>query len=102
MFNITAGKGFHITFDNGFTVSVQWGSGNYGDNYLNFKDPAPASTTAELAAWGPNGDMLCIGATADTVLGYLTADQVLTAMNIVQGWCPVAIAGQSQVLLPVK
>ena len=26
-------KGFHMTFENGLTVSVQWGAGNYCDNY---------------------------------------------------------------------
>lgn len=34
-FNITDGKGFHITFSNGVTVSVQFGSGNYCENYPN-------------------------------------------------------------------
>ena len=33
MFKITEGKGFHMTFANGWTVSVQWGSGNYCPNY---------------------------------------------------------------------
>lgn len=32
-FCITAGKGFHVTFANGWTVSVQWGGGDYGDHY---------------------------------------------------------------------
>jgi len=31
-FRITEGKGFHMSFDNGLTVSVQWGYGNYSDN----------------------------------------------------------------------
>jgi len=31
-FAITEGKGFHITFDNGVTVSVQFGYGDYCDN----------------------------------------------------------------------
>ena len=26
------GKGFGMTFDNGFTISVQWGKGNYSSN----------------------------------------------------------------------
>ena len=33
MFSITQGKGFTITFANGWTASVQWGAGNYCDNY---------------------------------------------------------------------
>lgn len=32
-FKITGVKGFHITFENGWTVSVQFGGGNYSDNY---------------------------------------------------------------------
>ena len=53
MFKITEGKGFHMTFDNGCTVSVQIGRGNYGGNYgLSFGDPILPSRLAEFAAWG--------------------------------------------------
>jgi hypothetical protein len=31
-FRITKGSGFHITFDNGYTVSVQFGAGAFCDN----------------------------------------------------------------------
>ena len=48
MFRITDNKGFHLTFKNGVTISVQFGIGNYGDNYnLNqvsqttYGDPMP-------------------------------------------------------------
>ena len=57
MFRITGGKGFHITFDNGWTVSVQFGPGNYCDNYDendHEKAGAQGSTTAECAVWGPD------------------------------------------------
>lgn len=60
MFSITDGKGFQITFENGCTVSVQWGPGNYCDNYgaeyasqrgkLQWQ-----STTAEVAILLPDG-----------------------------------------------
>lgn len=33
MFRITWHKGFHVEFPNGVTVSVQFGGGNYCDNY---------------------------------------------------------------------
>jgi hypothetical protein len=60
VFKITDGKGFHITFENGWTVSVQWGSGNYCDNYSrpyseNTLCGAEGSQTAEIAAWDANG-----------------------------------------------
>lgn len=32
MFTITEGKGFHLTFSNGYTISVQWGAANYCSN----------------------------------------------------------------------
>lgn len=34
MFRITGGKGFHIKFANGWTVSVQFGLYDYGDYYV--------------------------------------------------------------------
>ena len=34
-FMSTDRKGFHMIFSNGLTASVQWGFGNYCDNYHN-------------------------------------------------------------------
>lgn len=66
MFKITNGSGFHITLENGFTVSVQWGPATYSDNHdklfsrgntdydeHNRQWGATGSTTAECAVWGP-------------------------------------------------
>lgn len=55
-FSITKNKGFHITFDNGVCVSVQFGRGNYADNYnLPIGDRMGLggleSTMAEVAIW---------------------------------------------------
>ena len=33
MFSISGNRGFQITFENGYTVSVQFGKGNYCENY---------------------------------------------------------------------
>jgi hypothetical protein len=33
MFSIRGNKGFQMTFENGYTVSVQFGEHNYCDNY---------------------------------------------------------------------
>ena len=33
MFSISGNRGFQMTFENGYTVSVQFGPGNYCDNY---------------------------------------------------------------------
>lgn len=86
-FAITGGKGFHITFENGWTVSVQFGGGNYSDNYdepigVSRGDLAyelPRSGTAEIAAWGPDGKWHDFG--EDTVAGWKTPAEVLSFMQ---------------------
>ena len=58
-FESTMRKGFHMTFNNGLTVSVQWGAGNYCDNHFpkdgdySFSKDA-ISSTAEVAIWKDN------------------------------------------------
>jgi len=65
-------KGFHMTFANGHTISVQWGEGNYGDEGV---------TTCEVAAWDRNRHWVDVGNPDDDVIGYQTPDQVLAIMN---------------------
>ena len=79
MFKITQSKGFHLSFENGYTVSVQFGRGNYSSNY--HLDSMTQSDTAEFAAWGPDEDFLEIE--GHDVHGYLTADEVLRLINLV-------------------
>lgn len=55
-FESTMRKGFHMTFNNGLIVSVQWGAGNYCDNHfpedMDFSCSKDAkSSTAEIAIW---------------------------------------------------
>ena len=87
-FKITDSKGVHITFKNGWTVSIQIGPGNYCDNYsmeiADFYEKRPRSlesATAEIAFWGPDGQMQAFGdPTAeyrDTVKGYVPPEEVL-------------------------
>lgn len=90
MFKVTDNKGFHVEFENGWTVSVQWGRGNYCDNY-NFSDgprggyggPVPPSEKAEIAAWDSNGGWFKFN-NGDTFNGYLTADEVFKFINKVR------------------
>lgn len=56
MFRITRGRGFQITFENGYTVSVQFGQFNYCANYNTMEDEKTerqfgemGSKTAEVA-----------------------------------------------------
>lgn len=83
MFKITEGKGFHVTFANGHTVSVQFGYGNYGDNYdirndLEGKSVEP-STKAEFAAWDDDGKWVEID--GEQIQAYQSADEMLAFMN---------------------
>lgn len=59
MFSVNGNKGFHITFKNGYTLSTQFGYGNYCDNYM--KEDNKHQTTcnnSEIAIICPNGDFM--------------------------------------------
>lgn len=86
-FASTMRKGFHMTFENGLTVSVQWGAGNYCDNYddMDFScSKDMMSDTAEVAVMqgrkflyanrflNPEESDGC-----DQVVGYLSPEQVV-------------------------
>mgnify|MGYP000101909513 CR=1 FL=1 len=88
MFKITLGKGFQVTFANGYTVSVQWGYKNYCENQWNdFSQELlgkEGCINAEVAAWGPGkhgekGPYMQLQPT-DKVVGWQTPDEVLAIM----------------------
>jgi hypothetical protein len=95
-FRITHGKGFGITFPNGYSVSVQWGIGNYCDNQrLPFTpdyDTAQrnagerGSTDAEVAIRLPNGELMYREDWGDSVKGWVSPLEVLTLMNEVAAY----------------
>lgn len=89
-FKVTDGKGFHICFANGYTVSVQFGYGNYCDNYdldqdlpwaERHKRENPGSTNAECAVWGPDGKMIDYGDWNNTVSNRSKPAEVLELLN---------------------
>lgn len=84
MFRITGAKGFHITLDNGWTVSVQFGVGNYCDNYWStvFEESDVLSITAEIAAWDKRGRWYKFEDGA-TVKGYCSATEVFAFFNVI-------------------
>lgn len=45
------GKGFQLTFANNWTISVQFGWGNYCDNYNDAVFTPIKSSDAEIAVW---------------------------------------------------
>jgi len=88
MFEVTNNKGVHITFPNGYSISIQWGTINYCGNRARhlvlpsgFGQPVPASITAETAIRNPDDEfVLYKGA---EVQGYQSVTEVLETMNYV-------------------
>lgn len=75
-----SGEGFAgcwVHLENDWTVSIQWGRGNYSDNYRAHLSGTPGdSTTAEVAVWkGDDGDLVR-WRDGDTVLAYVPLDRV--------------------------
>lgn len=101
MFRITCGRGFHIEFSNGITLSTQFGGGNYCNNHDlpvigdRFKDTE--CVNAEVAVFKTKGDKRgCQGwltkeawkdvfkeDLGDDVAGYVSVDQWLQVFL----WC---------------
>jgi len=63
-------NGFHMTFSNGWTVSVQSGEGHY----------CTSGVSAEVAVWDQDGDWLQ-WSNGDTVCGHLSADRVAELLD---------------------
>jgi hypothetical protein len=91
MFVATGNKGFQITFENGNTVSVQWGPSNYckptdergrgAPHKAPTEVPSWSATEVEVAAWDNKGSWHNCG--GDQVKGWLTPEQVLEFMTFV-------------------
>ncbi len=88
MFRITDGKGFGIQFENGYTVSVQFGPANYCDHYdrrIGQDEIAcgrEGSMTAECAVIDPDGKLIEHPiADGDTVSSRSTPAEVLSLLS---------------------
>lgn len=75
MTNKNVGKGFQMTFENGNTISVMFGTGNYCDNKngINDQTEGTKSGTAEIAIWNKEGVWYNFG--NDEVIGYASTDE---------------------------
>lgn len=91
MFRITDGRGFQMTFDNGWTVSVQFGYGNYCENKYSPSASAMCSKgysglvespNAEIAAWDKNDVWYDFG--DDKVKGYVDANEVADFIEMIR------------------
>lgn len=86
-FNVVNDKGFQLTFSNGCTVSVMFGSGNYCEKrdypihqsagYLG----SHSSANAEIAIWDKNDRWFDFG--GDTIKGFVSPDKVAKVLELV-------------------
>lgn len=75
-FKTKIAAGFTMTFDNGNTISVQFGSGNYCTNRQESKSE---TVTAEIAIWDKNDVWYTFE--SDQVKGYCNSDEVAKWIN---------------------
>lgn len=91
MFKITEGKGFHMTFANGYTVSVQWGTRNYCENQtvglfdadyykVNREKAELGCKNAEVAVWHEDTGFDRFEESSDDVIGWRSPEQVVTIL----------------------
>ena len=84
-FSITSHKGFHLTFNNKWCVSVQFGPGNYCEQRNSHYDSPRGqeswpSSDAEIAVWKDfNGELVMLE--HDTVRGWTSADEVAKVLH---------------------
>ena len=85
-FVATRNKGFAMTFENGFGISVQWGTENYCEKKSFNTDTDPMehdrweSLSAEIAIYK---DQKFIDVGDDQVIGWLSPDEVAKVIEIV-------------------
>jgi hypothetical protein len=77
-------QGFQMTFENGYTVSVQFGCHHYcamrdlnsGFDSWRSADAVHTSPDAEVAVIDPRGEFVVFSSTNDFVLGHVPPDKV--------------------------
>lgn len=83
------GNGVHVTFPNGWTVSVQWGPGTYSTNHHHpslgvvFPPPELDATAAEIAAWKGESGMID-WPDGDSVQGWQSWDDVQAVLDMAE------------------
>ena len=74
MFKITEGRGFQMVFDNGYTISIQWGAGYYCSN--KFGEDGADSITAEVGIFETHSPYKVVLINGQTHESYLTPERV--------------------------
>jgi hypothetical protein len=65
--------GFQMTFENGYTISVQFGFGNYCENRFQSRT---ACNDAEIAVFVKEGNCIKLPSFDNDVKGYCSMDEV--------------------------
>ena len=79
---ITDGKGLHLTFKNGLTLSIQFGLGNYCSNYnkIQLDDRNNIfSDDFEIAVWDKKGNFVTkevFKIKDNDVIGYVSVNKI--------------------------
>ena len=83
MIKISERGGFTLTFENGYTASVQFGYGNYCDNRNagKYNTMQTECKNAEVACIGPDGKLVHL--VNDTVQGWMEPDELVKFLK----WC---------------
>lgn len=92
-------RGFHLMFETGATLSVQWGSGSYSSNHdagLFGGEWHEESPDAEIAVWDKDNVWLEWPDTSDTVRGCCTPDEVLAVVDILASHSVKELAAVTQ------
>ena len=102
-FRITDCKGFYFGFDNGWGVSVQFGPGNYADNYdmrigsESIEAGKCGSDTAECAVITPGHELFAHpDFEGDPVKGHCTPDYVMVLLAWAQAQSPNAKVSEGE------
>ena len=84
MFISTQNQGFRMKFENNFSISVQWGSGNYCSNRDKKRNEMDnrftESNSAEVAIFFNN---IMLPVTHNEVIGWVTTDDVARIIAMV-------------------
>ena len=92
-FAVYGGRGFHITFDNGCTVSVMFGPCNYCSarefEKISGNLESHSCSDAEVAVWDAEGNWLIKdGNFASEIVGSVLPDKVAQLMSYASAWQP--------------
>lgn len=85
-------RGLRFDFENGWVLSVIWGTGSYSVNKYawdsmdgNFQEESP---NAEIAAWNAHqgSDMVVWAKSGDQIVGWLSPEEVNQLISEMMGW----------------